>query len=198
MSETTTASALLADVGQMWGPPPDLTVSEWAGEHRVLVSESSAEPGRWSNLRAPYQVGIMDACCDDDVESVTVMSSAQIGKSEFLLNVIGYYIHQDPRPMLLIQPTLQMAEAFSKDRVAPMISACAPLSRAVDGAGARKSGNTLLHKQFPGGHLTLAGANSPASLASRPVPIILGDERNKWPASAGTEGDPWKLACMRA
>ena len=193
-----TASSLLGEVGGLWGPPPDLVVSEWAAANRVLVSESSAEPGAWSNERAPYQSGIMDACCDDDTEEVTVMTSAQSGKSEALLNVVGYYVDQDPAPMLLLQPTLQMAEAFSKDRLAPMIRACPALAGKVADAGSKRGGNTLLHKQFPGGHVTLAGANSPASLASRPVRIVLGDERNKWGVSAGTEGDPWDLAKARA
>jgi hypothetical protein len=57
----------------------------------------------------------------------------------------------------------------------------------------RDSGNTLLHKKFTGGHLTVAGSNSPASLASRPIRIVLFDEVDRFPASAGTEGDPISL-----
>jgi phage terminase large subunit GpA-like protein len=55
------------------------------------------------------------------VEKVTAMCAAQILKTEALLNVAGYYIHGDPAPILMVQPTVDMAEAFSKDRVAPMI-----------------------------------------------------------------------------
>ena len=39
----------------MFRPPAHETVSEWADKHRVLVSESSAEPGVWRTDRAPYQ-----------------------------------------------------------------------------------------------------------------------------------------------
>jgi phage terminase large subunit GpA-like protein len=53
------------------------------------------------------------------------------------------------------------------------------------------------HNTFPGGHLTIAGANSPASLASRPVRVVLCDEVDRYPASAGTEGDPVNLAKKR-
>src|SRR5262249_24104990 len=60
------------------------------------------------------------------------------------------------------------------------------------------SGNTLLHKQFPGGHISIAGANSPASLASRPIRIVMCDEVDRFPASAGTEGDPVELAKQRS
>jgi phage terminase large subunit GpA-like protein len=50
---------------------------------------------------------------------------------------------------------------------------------------------------FPGGALTLVGANSPAGLASRPIRVILCDEVDRYPSSAGTEGDPIQLARKR-
>ena len=61
----------------------------------------------------------------------------------------------------------------------------------------RYSGNTILKKNFPGGHVTIIGANSPASLASRPIKVLLCDEVDRYPASAGTEGDPLLLAQKR-
>ena len=63
----------------------------------------------------------MDAVADDTVREIWVMKSAQVGWTEILNNVIGYHVHQDPAPMLLVQPTLEMAEAWSKDRLAPMV-----------------------------------------------------------------------------
>lgn len=178
-------------------PPPDLTVSEWADRHRVLSRESSAEPGRWKTERTPYLKEIMDAVTDPKTEKIVVMSSSQVGKTELLLNVIGYFIDQDPSPILLLQPTLEMAEAFSKDRLAPMLRDTPALKGKVKDPRSRNSGNTLLHKQFPGGHITMAGANSPASLASRPIRILLADEVDRYPISAGTEGDPLTLAERR-
>lgn len=126
-----------------------------------------------------------------------MMSSAQVGKTEWLLNIIGYYMDYDPSPMLLLQPTLAMSEAFSKDRLAPMLRDTPALKGCVGSAKSRDSGNTLLHKTFEGGHITMAGANSPASLASRPVRIFLADEVDRYPVSAGTEGDPLLLGGKR-
>ena len=139
----------------------------------------------------------MDSVNEKGIHTVVVMSSAQVGKSEILLNVMGYFMDQDPAPMLMLQPTLSMAESFSKDRVAPMISATPALTALVKDPKARDSSNTLLHKKFPGGHVTLCGANSPSSLASRPISKILGDEVSRYPVSAGTEGDPLQLAIKR-
>ncbi len=177
----------------LWFPPPLWTVSEWADEKRMLSSEASAESGRWQTDRAPYQRGMLDAVNDDDVEQVTVMSSAQIGKTELLLNTIGYYIDYDPAPLMLLQPTIDMAQAFSKDRLAPMIRDTTAITNKVHGG----KSETLLHKGFVGGHITLAGSNSPASLASRPIRILLADEIDRYPLSAGSEGDPFNLAKKR-
>jgi phage terminase large subunit GpA-like protein len=174
-----------------------MKVSQWADKFRQLSSEASAEPGKWHTDRAPYQREIMDAVCDARVETVVIMSSAQIGKTEIINNIIGYHIHLDPSPILLLQPTLEMAEAWSKDRLSPMLRDTDVLRGLVRDARSRDSGNTLLYKRFPGGHITMAGANSPASLASRPIRIVLGDEVDRYPVSAGTEGDPVSLAKKR-
>jgi len=139
----------------------------------------------------------MDAISDPAIREVWVMKSAQVGWTEILNNCIGFHVHQDPAPMLLVQPTLEMAESWSKDRLAPMVRDSPVLTERIADPKARDSGNTLLHKKFSGGHLTVAGANSPAGLASRPIRVVLFDEVDRYPASAGTEGDPVSLGKKR-
>ncbi|ALV25050.1 phage terminase, large subunit [Campylobacter iguaniorum] len=178
-------------------PPKKLNVSQWADEYRILSSEASAISGKWNTSIAEYQRGIMDAFSDPAIHTVVWMSSAQVGKTEALLNIIGYFIDQDPSPMLLLQPTLEMATAFSKDRLAPMVRDTTAITSKVSDAKSKDSGNTILHKTFQGGHITMAGANSPASLASRPVRVVLCDEVDRYPPSAGSEGDPVNLAFKR-
>lgn len=179
-------------------PPPRLTVSEWADTFRKLSPEASAEPGSWKTSRAEYQRGIMDAISDPAIETVVLMMGAQMGKSECLNNVVGYHIAQDPSPILVVQPTLDMAQTWSKDRLAPMLRDTPALQGLVKDPRSRDSGNTTLHKSFPGGHVTGCGANSPASLASRPIRIVLCDEVDRFPVSAGSEGDPVTLARKRS
>ena len=188
---------LFKKIATILSPPPVLTVSQWADEYRRLSPEASAEPGRWNTDRAPYQRAIMDAVNDARCEDIIIMSSAQVGKTELILNIIGYYIDYDPSPILVLQPTLEMAQTFSKDRLAPMLRDTPALKGKVKDARSRDSGNTILHKTFPGGHITMVGANSAAGLASRPIKVVLMDEVDRYPASAGTEGDPIKLAEKR-
>jgi phage terminase large subunit GpA-like protein len=142
---------------------------------------------------------MMDACSDPNIKQVVIMSGAQLGKSEVLLNIVGYHIEHDPSPILLMQPTVDMAQSFSKDRITSGLLATTPSLRGkVKDPRARDSGNTTLHKTFPGGALSLVGANSPASLASRPIRIVLCDEVDRYPVSAGEEGDPVALATKRS
>lgn len=178
-------------------PPEDLSVSQWAARFRVLSRESSAEAGPWRNERTPYMVEPMDAFTDPRVSDVTVVAMSQVGKSEVLLNGIGYIIDQDPASTIFVQPNLDDARKFSKLRIAPMVRDSPRLRAKVADVKSRDSSNTTLQKSFPGGMLTIVGSQSPSALASTPAKNVLGDEIDRWALSAGTEGDPWELACAR-
>ena len=65
--------------------------------------------------------GARDVSTAANVDTIVFMSGAQIGKTELLLNGLGFYIAHDPSPILVLQPTLEMAQAFSKDRLATML-----------------------------------------------------------------------------
>ena len=151
-------------------PPPELTLSQWADRYRMLSAESSAEPGRWHTDKAPYQREIMDAIGDAHIRRVVIMCAAQLGKTELLLNILGYFMAYAPAPILVMQPTLDMGQTFSKDRLAPMIRDT-PVLRGLVDVKSRYAGNTILKKNFPGGHITIVGANSATGLASRPIKI---------------------------
>jgi phage terminase large subunit GpA-like protein len=180
-------------------PPPKQTVSEWADANRRLSPEASAEPGEWRTDRAPYQKGILDALSPNSpYERVVFMSSSQVGKSECLNSFIGYIIDRDPGPTLVVLPRVEDGEAWSKDRLAPMLRDTPCLRGKVADVRSRDSNNRILHKRFPGGSITIAGANSPAGLAMRPIRYVLLDEVDRYPASAGTEGDPVALAVKRS
>lgn len=188
---------MAAAVASRLAPPPVLTVSEWADRFRQLSREASAEPGQWRTDRAPYQKGMMDAVSDPAIETVVIMTSSQVGKTELELNTIGFFGHQDPAPVMAILPTIGEAEQWSKTRLAPMIRDTPVLRALFADPSSRNSGNTLLVKEYPGGHITIVGANAPSGLAAKPIRVVLGDEIDRFPASAGTEGDPITLAKRR-
>lgn len=181
----------------LFAPPPDLTVSQWADEFRRLSPESSASPGRWYTSKVPYLREPMDMVGKPGINRISLMTSAQIGKTSFIENTLGYLMDNDPCPILMVQPTVDKAKEFSKERLAPMLRDTPVLRNAVKEAKSRDSGNTITSKQFPGGTLALVGANSPSGLASRPVRALFCDEVDRYELSAGTEGDPINLAVKR-
>lgn len=178
-------------------PPDDLTVSEWAEQKRRLSAEASAEPGPWRNDRTPYLRDVMDSFSDPKVRHIVMVAASQVGKTEAELNIVGYIIDEDPGSILFIHPTVTDAKEFSKLRIAPMIRDSPALKRKVSDAKQRDSANTILQKSYPGGILTLCGSTEAHSLCSKPIRYVLGDERDRWAVSAGTEGDPWDLAMAR-
>jgi phage terminase large subunit GpA-like protein len=178
-------------------PPPTLGLTEWSDRFRKLSRETSARPGRWRTERQPLLGDIMDAITDPNVVEAWALKPSQFGWTEVINNVVGYFMHQDPTSILVVQPTVEMAEAWSTDRLAPMVRDSPALTGLIADPKSRNSGNKILHKQFPGGQVDMVGANAPSGLASRPKRVVLYDEVDRYPVSAGTEGDPIRLARKR-
>ena len=188
---------LFKKLSKAWEVPPKMLVSDWADMYRRLSPESSAEAGRWRTSRAEYQREMVNAVNDPKVKKVVFRTSAQIGKSECLNNILGYFMDYDPAPIMFIMPTDAVVASYSNDRIAPMIRDTPVLKDKIVEPKSRESGNTINYKKFAGGYLVLIGANTPSQLASRPIRVVLADEVDRFPVSAGAEGDPLSLAEVR-
>lgn len=193
-------SAFIEGFKQAFKPRSKMTGSEWSDCYRYVAPGTSPEPGEWRTSRVPYLREPLDSMTDRRTEMVVMCCSSQIGKSEALLNVMGYYIDQDPSPMLMLQPTLEAAENFSKERIDPTIRYSPALAdklvEEADGKGRKKrSSETIRMKHFTGGYLAMVGANSPSGLASRPIRVLLCDEIDRYGMTK--EGHPLKLAKQR-
>lgn len=177
----------------LFSPPGEESVSEWADRHRIIVGKGNPEPGQWHTDRAPYQKEIMDSFSQRGVHDIVVMSCAQIGKTDMLINMMGRMIDLSPGPSLLVLPSEDDTDAFSKERLAPTIEAMPCLRNKVYGG----NGSTIRYKSFPGGFISMTGAMSPGGLKSRPIQYLFMDEVDGYPPSAGVEGDPVNLARKR-
>lgn len=199
MSDYASARDVVRACRGSWRPPPKLTLSEWADRNFYLSAESSAQSGRWSTL--PYQRGILDSITDPLVTKVSVMKSARVGWTKCMNAAIGYYIDQDPCSVLVVQPTVEDAKGYSKEEIAPMLRDCPRLAKIVfedaEEKGPRDSANTILHKRFPGGVLSLVGANAGSGFRRISRRVVMFDEVDGYPPSAGSDGDPVKLGEKR-
>ena len=176
-------------------PPPELTVSQWADKHRFLSSESAAESGKWTTL--PFQREPLDAVSDTRIRRVVIRAATQMLKTVTIENSIGYFVTQDPGPILILQPRDADVKAFSKERIAPMIRDTPVLRGLFSDPKSRSSNNTIEEKLFPGGMLAITSAGSPGNLARRAIRFLFADEVDKYPPTAGSEGNPISLARKR-
>lgn len=175
-------------------PKPRLTISQWADQHRYLARGTSPEPGRWRTSRAPYTREIMDVF-NTTANIVVVCASSQVGKTEIALNILGFYMHEDPSPIMYLMPTDGNAQDFSKTRVEQTIQASPVLNNLFKYS--KDSDNTIELKQFSGGYVAIYGASTPTKLASKAIKVLLADEIDRFPKVLKGEGEPLKLALQR-
>lgn len=172
-----------------WEPKADLTVSEWADEHRWLTS-LSAEPGQWRTNRVPHAREWMDSANCRWVRKVTLLTGTQISKTETLCNLVGYFVHQDPCPIMFVMPRRDDAKLMSERRLRPMVEA-SPALRAE--RTERQADLQSRELAFRNAIVYMRSAQSPADLASSAVRVVLCDELDKWPQWSGEEASPIKL-----
>lgn len=142
--------------------------------------------------RTPYLKEPMDRFTDPLIEKIVLCFGAQLGKTETELNMIGYALDQTSSPTMMVYPTDTIAKFASDKRVQPMIKSVKSINDKFD------ENSKLLELDFNNGnYMVLVGANSPSSLSSRSIKYLFFDEIDKYPAFAGKEADPIKLATER-
>lgn len=181
-----------------WSIPAPLALSAWADTHRIISRAAGAEPGPWRTSRFPFLAEIMDCLATTSpVRTVALMKSTQVGGTEVLNNFVGYIIDHAPGPGMVLMPTVDMAERWSKQRLAPMLNEMPCLSAKVAPARSRDSGNTTLLKEFPAGVIAITGANSSSGLRSMPVKYLLMDEIDEYDNDLNDQGSAIELAERR-
>lgn len=183
---------------QLFAPVPRMTVTQWAEAHRMLSAKDSAEPGPYRISRTPYALEPQDALSPSSpVEEVVLMWGAQTSKTTIGGNWIGSIIDMQPGPVMIVQPTLDSAKRYSRQRLMPLIEESERLRDKVARNRSRDDSNTMLLKEYAGGFMAITGANSAAGLRSMPIRDIFFDEIDAYPIDVDGEGDPIDLAQAR-
>lgn len=173
-----------------------MTLSKYADKYFRIPAGTGGETGQWETL--PYQRGIMDAISDPSIKYVTIQKSSRIGYTKMLTAYVQMCIHYEPRSILLVQPTDEDAEGYSKDEIAPLISEVAELRALVTDSSSTKTKNTIKEKRYPGGRLRIVAATSPKNFRRVYADVVIIDEWDGYAPNAGKEGDQGKLAEKRA
>lgn len=193
------AAALIDSLfDEFFTPPPSLTNTAWAESHRVLSAKDSSEPGPYRITRTPYALEPQDALSPASrIEEVVLMWGAQTSKTTIGGNWIGASIDMMPGPIMIVQPTLDLAKRYSRQRLVPLIDESERLRSKIADNRSRDDSNTILLKEYPGGFIAITGANSAAGLRSIPIRDIFFDEIDAYPFDVDGEGDPIDLAQAR-
>lgn len=190
---TRSVELLTAVRRQFLAPPPRIDTAEWAGKFRHIAK--GPERGPWRNERTPYLIDPMRcASSHEPYERVVLWFATQLGKSEVLYNSVMQRIHTDPQDMMMVQPTLQDAQDHSAQRFLPTILQTPAMHGKVAVRKSRDESTSWRSRSIQGGFTVFfAGANSAASLASKPLGFAVADEVDKWPADVDNEGPPLGL-----
>ena len=156
-------------------------ISDWSDHYRILSPASSSEPGQWNTNRTPYLREIMDSVSsappNNVIRRVIVMKGHQVGYTEgVLMNTIGYTISSSPCPVMMVCPTEKAAKKMLQQKLEPMIYSSPEVLKRISMTSRATERNTIIHKDFPGGFLVLAGATVAADLAGTSVRMLLLDE----------------------
>lgn len=178
---------------QVCAVPEPMTVTEWADRYRYLP-ETSASPGKYDSSVTPYARRWMDLGADPDVSMIVLCWAAQTTKSTVIENIFGYRIHRQPSPMVVVQPKIDAAESWAKERFRPMVLSTPVLRDRVQIGKATES--TMRYFRFPGGFTFIASAGSASELASRSSPVTGCDEVDRYETIPG-EGNPVEIISAR-
>jgi phage terminase large subunit GpA-like protein len=178
-------------------PPPLLSLSQWAAAFARLPAGQNAMPGAFVAFQ--YQQGWLDAITDPAVRQVTVMKSARVGYSRVLDHAVGYFIHQDPSPILMVLPRVEDAEDYSRTEILPMLTDTPVLAAITGDIRSRDASQRILRRAFRNGaSVAFVGANSPAGFRRISARVVLFDEVDGYPQEAGFEGDQISLGIKRS
>jgi phage terminase large subunit GpA-like protein len=189
--QTRARRAYLCGWARGWHLPARLSVWQWADAHRQLPRETSKEPGRWRTDRNPPAKAIMESLSPHSgAEIVTVVAGVQTVKTESLNNLAGYVLDHDPGPLIICQPTQELANAWKLMRFDALVESTPAIAAKISKTKRRESSNTMTRVKFPGGWLIVSHAASAASLGMYSARWVLADEVDSYEELKGGEGDP--------
>jgi phage terminase large subunit GpA-like protein len=161
-------------------PPPDYTA--WAQQH-VRFGEESQFQGPYEPDRMPYFRRILHVLSPDHpVRVVSLMGSAQIGKSVVCQIFIAASMDLDPCQVLYYHPTEGNATEWARTKWKPMIRNT-PRLQALFGEERSRSGQQSIlyyERTDARGALTVAGSNSGPAVSMKSARVQIQDDLSKW------------------
>lgn len=156
-------------IRRVFKPRSRMSVVKCTDEYRYIPKEASADYGKYRVGTYAVAYGPLYAVTERGVQVITISASTQLMKTSFLECVTLYFMIIDPSPMILLQPTKNLAKVFSTRKIDPLINHT-PKARDV------LIKATTAMKIFFGGDLMIVTAASENDLKMVPRRICMSDE----------------------
>ena len=173
-------------------PTPELTPDAWGASNRIY-GPGSGRPGRRDPALTAFAIDFGRAVANRQHRRVVAVFAAQSGKSETLLDVIGWKMDQRPGPILYVGPTRQFLNEQFEPRLMTLLDEAPRLRLKV----ARGKRMTKTRKVIAGQPLRLAHGGSSSALKSDPASLAILDEVDEMLASVKGAGNPVALVAAR-
>lgn len=164
-------------------PPENLTVSQWAAKYRIVIDGDFR--GKWRPDLAPFCNEPMDCFNLPWVQAIILDWPPQVAKTQIGFNWLCYAADQDPGPAMYAMPGMFECGRLSSKRLIPTLRAtpriAALLSPQVDDT-------STFYINLTSMPIMMAWTGSAAVISSEPVRILICDEVEKYPSTAGAEG----------
>ena len=168
-----TGRQVIASQAHLLRPVERLKVSEWARKHRNYDLEV-----------LPWTIEIMEWLGDPEVSFVALMGPAQAGKTEIMLNWLGWLINTDPSNTIIVQPSQKLAQTFVETRVEPMIDTTEAVKNKLMPVA---NANNIQLKKFRGMFLETVWPVA-SNFVQRPFRYAIVDDYAQMPTNIGESG----------
>jgi len=165
----------------------------WAPLHRVVTD--GAHVGPWRYEYAPHTKKILELYGQPWVQQLWFCGVDQSGKTNTMLNAMGWGIDCAPGDIFYVMPTEHTADKVAAGKIRPMLHASPRLQRYLS----RRHDDESQRRMVLANGVTIhtAWANSNVSMATYSAKYIFADEIDQFPATGGTATDPVRQILKR-
>lgn len=168
-----------------------MTPDEWAAQNREHPP-SSGHPGPRDPNLTPYIIPFERAVWARTHPRVVMVISAQSGKTEAFLDIIGERMDTAPVPMIYVGPSLQFLKEQFEPRIMELFDSKALTRKVTRGRMMKKT-----QKVVSGVPFRLAHGGSSTALKSDPFGLAFTDEADEMMANVRNMGKPIDLVDSR-
>lgn len=176
---------------------PEPSISKFIATSRIMPP-GTPFPGPVDLTLTPHAIEWMENMSPySPVQHQAILKAAQIAATFAIECIIGYWMKEMPTAIMYLSATQDLLEKWGTKRLEPMIDSIGMREKIIEYAEtqfnrkSRRTGDKTFSKQFIGGFLEMASAQSPASQRSDSIRVMIRDEIDGAPSQLTTGEGNW-------